>query len=190
MSLVFLREFLRNPGSVGAIWPSSPALARQMVDAAGVRTAERVVEIGPGSGAFTGEILSALKPGARLLAVEKSAALARNVAERFPAARVREDCATRLAEVLREEAFAAPQSIVSGLPWAAFPQDLQRAILREVHRVLDGGGTFTSFAYYGPHRLPAGQRFRSLLAEFFSDVQRTPLVLNNMPPAFVYVCRR
>ncbi|MDX2080525.1 MAG: hypothetical protein SFU53_07050 [Terrimicrobiaceae bacterium] len=175
---------------MGALWPSSPALARKMVEAARVQDADRVVEIGPGSGAFTGQILAALKPGAQLLAVEKSGPLARGVASRFPGAKVREDCATRLADVLREESFEPPQAILSGLPWAAFPQSLQQTILTEIHRVLDTGGTFTTFAYFGPHRLPAGRRFRDLLNAFFSDVQRTSLVLANVPPAFVYVCRR
>jgi phospholipid N-methyltransferase len=171
------------------MWPSSPALARRIVEEAGVREASHVLEIGPGTGVFTGEILNTMTPEAQFLAVEKSPALARDVAARFPAATVREGCATRLAALLKEESFPAPQAVVSGLPWAVFPEVLQRAILEEIGKVVTTGSVFTSFAYFGPHRLPAGRRFRSILGDFFSSVEKTPVIYENFPPAFVYVCR-
>lgn len=190
MSYQFLREFLRAPLNVGAIWPSSPALARRIVDSARVREAARVVELGPGSGAFTGTILSSLKPDAKFLAIEKSEALADEVARRFPSARVRHGCATELSAHLREEDFGSPESVVSGLPWAVFPDGLQRTILGELRSTLAPGATFSTFAYFGPHNLPSGRKFRSVLHETFSSVRRTPVVLANFPPAFVYVCTR
>jgi len=189
MSLGFVREFLRSPGSVGAIWPSSPALAREMVRASGVSQAKNVLELGPGSGAFTGEILRALAPGARFLAIEKSPDLAKTAAKRFPDARVIEGCATRISHHLSGEKFDRPDAILCGLPWAAFSQELQSAILSEIVASLAEGGTFCTFAYFGPHVLPAGCRFRKSLRQAFREVGRTRVVLANIPPAFVYRCK-
>ena len=187
MSLRFVREFLKSPGMVGAVWPSSPALAAMMVRAARVRSADFVLEIGPGSGAFTGPILQNLRPEARFLAVEKCPVLARTVSEKFPDARIVAGCATNLSAHLEDH--GNPDSIVSGLPWAAFDDSLQNSILGEITTSIAKDGIFATFAYFGPHRLRAGRAFRQKLDHHFREVARTPVVLANLPPAFVYFCR-
>lgn len=190
VSLRFLKAFLRSPGSVGALWPSSPFLAKAMVRASGIHQAENVLELGPGTGAFTGEILSSLPHGAIFSAVEIDPELARALAEKFARARVIAGCATRLGEHLATEKLAAPDAILSGLPWAAFDERLQTDILKQIRAVLRENGVFSTFAYYGPHRLKAGKAFRRNLEKNFSKIQRSPVVLRNFPPAFIYTCRR
>jgi phospholipid N-methyltransferase len=189
VSLRFFKAFLTSPGSVGALWPSSPFLARAMVAASEVQKADCVVELGPGTGAFTGEILSNLRAGASFAAVEKDAELARAMAGKFPAAKVIEGCATNLGEHLEAAKMQSPDVILSGLPWAAFGGDLQGRLLGEIRSVLRSGGVFTTFAYYGPHRLQAGRRFRKNLESVFGTIERSPVVIANFPPAFVYTCR-
>ena len=188
MSLRFVREFLKSPGMVGAVWPSSPALAGMMIRAARVRSADFVLEIGPGSGAFTGPILKSLHPEARFLAVEKCPVLAKEVSEKFPKALIVAGCATELTAHLKDH--GNPDSIVSGLPWAAFDDSLQNSILKEITSAIAKDGIFATFAYFGPHRLKAGIAFRKKLDHYFREVQKTPVVLANFPPAFVYFCRQ
>ena len=159
-----------------------------MIRAARVRTAGFVLEIGPGSGAFTGPILKSLRPDARFLAVEKCPVLARTVSDKFPAARIVAGCATNLTAHL--EGHGNPDSIVSGLPWAAFDDSLQNSILSEITASIAQDGIFATFAYFGPHRLKAGRAFRKKLDHHFREVGKTPVVLANFPPAFVYFCRR
>src|SRR6476659_6895465 len=52
--LRFLSSFLRQPLLVGSVWPSSTALSRVIVESCGLRPGDTVVELGPGTGAFTG----------------------------------------------------------------------------------------------------------------------------------------
>jgi phosphatidylethanolamine/phosphatidyl-N-methylethanolamine N-methyltransferase len=189
MSLRFVKAFLKSPGSVGALWPSSPFLARAMVAESGISHAEAVLELGPGTGAFTGAILSSLREGAVFAAVERDSSLARTMAGKFPRAKVIEGCATRLGEHLEAESLPRPDVILSGLPWAAFDEDLQKTILGQIRANLRDDGIFTTFAYYGPHRLRAGRRFRKNLESAFRHIHRSPVVLRNLPPAFVYACR-
>ena len=189
MSFGFLKAFLRAPGSVGAIWPSSPFLAEAMVRASSLHKASCVVELGPGTGAFTGHILNSLPRGARFAAIEKCPILVRSVSKKFPRARIIEGCATELGNHLEVEKIPRPDAILSGLPWAIFSQELQRAILDEIHASLAPEGVFSTFAYYGPHRLASGRRFRKNLERHFSDIRRTSVVMRNFPPAFVYSCR-
>ena len=60
---VFFRQFLRSPRSIGAVLPSSPALARVMLAPIDFSTAQAIVEFGPGTGALTREIAARLAPG-------------------------------------------------------------------------------------------------------------------------------
>ncbi|MEI6034159.1 MAG: rRNA adenine N-6-methyltransferase family protein [Verrucomicrobiae bacterium] len=188
MSLQFFREFLKSPGSMGAVWPSSPTLARTMIRAANVASAEFVLEIGPGSGALTGPILETLRPGARFVAIEKSPDLARAVAGKFPSVQVVSGCATEL--VLHLDGHGSPDSVVSGLPWAVFCEALQDDILEQVTSSMHPEGTFATFAYFGPHWMKAGRAFRKKLQTHFREIRRTAVVVANIPPAFVYFCRK
>lgn len=185
MSLRFVREFLRNPSQIGAVWPSSVALAERMVAASRVRTASLVVEIGPGTGAFTKAILRDLPANCDFIAIERSPDLAKHLSERFPGVNVTAACASTLPEILQGRKACA---IVSGLPWAAFPHELQTQLLNAITQTLAADGIFTTFAYYGPHRLAAGRRLGQRLSESFGEVRRSPVVLANLPPAFVYSC--
>ena len=80
--------------------------------------------------------------------------------------------------------------IVSGLPWASFLDDIQTQYLDAMMTVLRPGGQFVTFAYLQGLLLPAGQRFRRKLGNYFSQVTRSRTVWMNLPPAFVYRCRR
>lgn len=49
--LLFLREFLKNPGQVSSIIPSSRFLEQRIVHWSEMRSAKTVVELGAGSAA-------------------------------------------------------------------------------------------------------------------------------------------
>ena len=67
----FLREFIKEPGSVGAVAPSGSVLAARMLDGISLDQSSVVVELGPGTGVFTAEILTRISTRTRFLAVEK-----------------------------------------------------------------------------------------------------------------------
>src|SRR5512137_1080074 len=68
--LTFFRGFLRQPGRIGSVIPSSRFLERRVVEAAGIAHSRTVVELGPGTGGTTRAILRALPQQAHLLAIE------------------------------------------------------------------------------------------------------------------------
>lgn len=184
----FLREFITSPGSVGAIWPSSPALARRMCDTADLTASKMTIEFGPGTGVFTEEILRRLPDPGRFFAVEANASLAAATRRRCPSATVRNDCATRAKNYLAEHGLTSCDRIISGLPFAAFPPDLQDRLLDTIVDILAPGGLFVTFAYLQGLALPSGRRFRSTLRQRFGrhNVTTTPTVWANVPPAFIY----
>lgn len=66
----FLLEFVRDPLTVGAIAPSGAALARVATAAVPRTGSPVVVELGPGTGAFTGAIQRRLAGRGLHIAVE------------------------------------------------------------------------------------------------------------------------
>ncbi len=182
------RRFLRNPAQIGALCPSSPVLCRTITGDIGLEDAAAVVELGPGTGVITREILRRIRPEATFLAVELDETLCMDLRRNFPELRLRNDSAARLADILAEERLEGVDVIVSGLPWAIFPEALQQEILENVLTALRPGGCFTTFAYLQGMMLPAGRRFRKRLCELFDKVETTPVVWRNLPPAFIYRC--
>ncbi len=186
----FFHQFVRNWKTVGAVAPSSPALASRMMEAAEVGRARHVLELGPGTGAFTSAILDSMPHQSSYLGIELNEAFVTQLKPRFPSMDFRIAGAQEFdfpAYLAEREPFDV---IVSGLPWTAFPRCLQEAILANVLPHLRDGGRFATFAYYGFHRLPSGQRFRGLLHERLPGVETSRVVWANMPPAFVYVGRK
>ena len=189
MSSLFVR-FLRHPGQVGAFCPSSRFLAVEMTQKIGMEDARTVVELGPGTGAITREILPRLREDARFFAVELDSGMAASLRSAFPRADVRCGSAAELPKILEDSGSPRADVILSGLPWAVFPSDLQDAILDGVISGLAPGGGFATFAYIQGVVLPAGIRFRRKLEKLFREVECSPVVWRNLPPAFVYRCRK
>ncbi|HCN75713.1 MAG TPA: methyltransferase [Verrucomicrobiales bacterium] len=186
----FLQEFFRNWKTVGAVAPSSPALATRMMESAQVGQAAHVLELGPGTGAFTGAILDSMPHNCRYLGIELNGAFVAKLRGAFPGLDFREAGAQEFDFGSHLEGKQPFDVIVSGLPWTAFPPDLQRAILGNVLPHLKPGGRFATFAYYGFHQMPGGRRFRGLLHELLPGVESSRVVWRNLPPAFVYVGRK
>ena len=68
--ILFFQGFLRRPGTVGSVIPSSRYLERRVIREARLETARLAVELGPGTGGTTRAILRALPADAKLLSIE------------------------------------------------------------------------------------------------------------------------
>ena len=186
----FLREYFSNPGSIGAVAPSSRILASRMLDGISLEKAATVVELGPGTGALTTGILQRISSDAQFILIEKNPVFLAELRNSFGNLEIVEGDAENLVHLLHQRGIDAVDVVVSGLPWAAFPETVQQSILSEVHGILAPDGRFVTFAYGGMHLLPRARAFRHLLETFFDQVERTPLAWRNLPPAFAYHCKR
>lgn len=186
----FLREFIRKPVSTGAIVPSSSELARLMADEASLEGASVIVEFGPGTGPITRALIESKPPSSKLIAVERNEEFVAMLRERHPELDVAHDCVQQLPKILADRGETAADRIVSGLPWGSFDESLQRDIMKAAHDCLTADGVFVTFAYLQGFALPAAWRFRKLLREMFSQVRQSDVVWRNVPPAFVYTCRK
>jgi phosphatidylethanolamine/phosphatidyl-N-methylethanolamine N-methyltransferase len=183
---LFLREFLRSPQRIASVMPSSSELAQQMVAALPRTGNPVVVELGPGTGVFTGAIARGLAGRGRLVAIERNPAMAGHVAQRFPAAEVVCGAAAELPAILAARGITAVDLVVSGLPWSAFSEP----IVGEVARALSPAGAFTQFSYAWTRWAPPARTRHAQLRAAFDEVLVTRTIWRNLPPAFVYVARR
>ncbi len=186
----FLGEFLSHPMTTGAIAPSSTFLAKTITGWADIPNARFVLEYGPGTGIFTDYITLRLAPGARFAAIEINSRLAELFRHRHPGLTLIEDSVANVSEICGRLGFESVDCIICGLPWASFPEASQVLCMDAMMKVLKPGGQFVTFAYLQGLLLPTGRRFARLLPRYFSHVSKSRTVWLNMPPAFVYQCRR
>jgi phospholipid N-methyltransferase len=190
-AMLFIKELIRQPSQIGAIASSSRFLADVITDQIGLPQADVILEYGPGSGAFTQTIHNRIPADATYLAVEQSEEMSRVFRQRFPGTPLFNGSVADLPDGPLGEHDIAPgdvDAIISGLPWAAFDESLQRMLMRTTRAIMAPDGSFTTFAYVHGTWLPAGRRFRELLDDSFEQVTRSRVVWRNVPPAFCYRC--
>ncbi len=186
----FLRQFVQSPRTVGAVLPSSAALARAMLTPIDFASARTVVEFGPGTGAFTRQIAARLTRGCRYLGIELNPHFARALPTAFPPLAFVHGSVADLGHILASQGIGAVDAIVSGLPWATLPITLQQRVFSAMDLALAPGGVFVTFGYLQSLVLPGAWALRRRLHRNFAEVGRSPVVWGNVPPAFAYICRK
>ena len=185
----FIRQAIKKPKYTGAIAPSSPRLSRLITHEADLSDARMVVEIGPGTGVFTRLILQNISPDTAYFAMEINADFVENLQQRFPGLDVYHGDAKDIRHCLEKYGCQHCDRIISGIPWTAFDDKLQNEILNNIYEALSPAGIFVTFAYFPLNHLFNGTLFKIKLRQLFSEVRQTRIVAN-IPPAFVYVCRK
>lgn len=189
-TFAFIQHFLADPVRIGAIAPSSRRLAERMVADMGLEEATTVVELGPGTGAFTRLIAQRKNPDALFIAVEIKPELAKRLEGQIEGVEIINDSAEHLQSLLEERDRHEADAILCGLPWTVFPDDLQHRLMGGVLATLRPGGRFATFTYIHSTLFPSARRYRRMLENHFSSVETTKVVWANFPPAFVYRCEK
>lgn len=181
--LHFLRCWISDPIGIGAIAPSSTALARLITSEITCRSG-RVIELGAGTGAFTRALRARGVREANLVLVEQNANFETLLRLRFPLAQVLRMDAAHLGDWARDEPVRAG-AVVSGLPLLNLTPAQVSAILAGAFSCLDDQGAFYQFTY--GMGCPVPKRF---LDELGLEATRIGRALRNLPPAAVYRIRR
>ncbi len=161
-----------------------------MVEWIDLPKAKTVLEFGPGTGVFTEHIVRRMPVDSTFAAIELNPHLAELFRRRHPGLTLVVDSVAHAETICRKLGLGKVDCIVCGLPWASFPESLQTRILDQMMMVMSPNGQFVTFAYLQGLLLPPGRRFAALLPKYFTHVSRSRTVWFNLPPAFVYQCRR
>ena len=188
--VMILSRFLRNPRSVGALAASSQTVARIVADQLPDGPARRIVELGPGTGALTGELMRRLGPDDRLLALDVEEDFVKALQERWPALEAVCGSAARLQEIASEHGMPEVDHIISALPFSTIPVDVTRQILTAVERTLGPGGKFTTFQYLSAYPMPSASAFRREMTARLGASPTLRFVFRNLPPCVVLTWQR
>lgn len=212
--LAFFREFRNRFETTGSILPSSRFLARAMTaplrqhprtGQAGEPSPLRILEIGPGSGAVTSEILPLLKPGDRFDLVEINENFVELLRRRFEGdpswKSVAGQSAIHNCPLQDFRADAPYDVIISGLPFNNFPAELVESLVTTAWSLLAPGGTWTFFEYMfvRPVRCVVSRRtdrerltaIETFLQSRFQQARfRRDWVFANVPPAWAQHLRK
>ena len=172
----FLRAWLAEPLRVGAIAPSSAALA-DLITSEITAASAPVLELGAGTGVFTSALLARGLDKSDLTLIEVGEDFARLLELRFPGARVLRVDAARL-KGLETDRMGA---VVSGLPLLSMKSRKVMAILVGAFAHLRPDGAFYQFTY-GPSCPVPGR----ILDRLGLKAARIGWTVRNMPPAAVY----
>jgi len=197
----FIRESRRHFRETGALLPSSRFLAQSLASELRRRRGPcKILEVGPGTGSVTAQILRNLLPGDRLDLVELNSHFMELLQERFQREwkfwRHHEQVRLIHAAVQKLEGEALYDYIVSGLPLNNFGVAQVREIYRCYNRLLKPGGTLSYYEYVFIRQLktPFVDRrerrrlFRvgRLVGQYIRAYQvRKQSILMNVPPAVV-----
>ena len=112
-----------------------------------------------------------------------------HLSKRFPNNNFHHGSAERIQEYLQQYHLENAEAIISGLPWAVLPEEMQNKIFDAILHNLSADGIFVTFAYSHAKYMPRARRLKHRLEKYFDKVKTSPTIWKNVPPAFFYECR-
>lgn len=176
----FVAEWTTSPKRVASVAPSSRALGELITREIDPRRAP-VIELGPGTGVFTRCLLERGIAEHDLTLIEIGAEFARRLERRFPAARVVQGDARRVARLDLFPGGRRAGAVISGLPLLPMPPRHIMEILTGCFRQLRSDGAFYQFTYGPGCPVP-----RAVLERLGLRATRIGRAWLNVPPAGVY----
>ena len=183
----FIKAWLDNPLTTGAVSPSGRFLARMMARYVDPQRPGPIIELGPGTGPVTEALVARGVAPERLVLVEYDAAFCQLLARRYPAATIVKGDAYRLTETLADILREPAAAIVSGLPLLTRPERQRVDLLQEAFALMRPDGSFVQFTYGMVSPIPRGKHG---FGRPSFEAEASPAVWLNLPPARVWVYRR
>lgn len=176
----FLKTFFKERKQVGALAPSSKFLVKKMCDKIDFSTAKNIVELGPGTGVFTEEILKRANPDCKIFVIELNTEFYEFLKNKFSDPRLILLCesADALDTIIQSHGVTEVDAILSSLPLAVIPDQIRKRIIIQAHNALRPGGVYVQYQY--------SLNAKKLLEMKFGKLQMG-FVAINIPPAFVYL---
>lgn len=183
-NLEFLQAFLKNPLKVGAIAPSSPELAAEMLHGIEPDDHNIVLELGVGTGAITKFLRQAIPSRSSYLGIELDGGLVETLSRKYPDMNIVCGNAADAYRIHQESGLGKVRYVVCCLPFVSLPREVSESVIAEIQKFMDEGCELRIFQYAHGYFLPPAIKLRESLRSRYGKSRRSPLVLKNVPPAF------
>jgi len=180
--LSFFWEVIKNFRKVGTITQSGKVLSNKVASFIESDRRVTIVEIGAGDGAITKAILNRISSDSKLYSIELNENLFKKLVE------IKDDRFTpingnaeNLEEILSKYGISEIDHLVSALPFIVFPEKIAEKILVKSKKFIKKDGYYLQIHY--------AKTITSLYESVFGNL-KSYFVLNNVPPAYVFVCQK
>jgi phosphatidylethanolamine/phosphatidyl-N-methylethanolamine N-methyltransferase len=173
---LFLLNFLKNPMRNASVIPSSKTASRAIVSGIDWDKVQTVVELGPGNGTFTNEIIARSKPGTHIILIELEETYVDLLRHKYGnRVTVVHDSAHRMNEILKDMDLPKADLIVSSLPF--LQKQISRMIFAAILEQTKHGAAYRFFTYMPP-----------VMKWFYRGLplHKVKYVFNNIPPMWIY----
>lgn len=176
----FLSTFFKERKQVGAVAPSSRFLVKKMCDKIDFTKSKIIVELGPGTGVFTTEILKRASADSKIFVIELNDNFYELLTQKIQDPRVIlvKASADQLDLILEEHGVIQVDAILSSLPLAVIPDQTKKKILIKAYESLRCGGVYVQYQYSLASKRLIKMCFPKMKISFTSI---------NLPPAFIYI---
>lgn len=176
----FLKTFFKERKQVGALAPSSKFLVKKMCNKIDFATAKTIIELGPGTGVFTTELLKRARPETKIFVIELNDDFYDLLKKRFNDPRIilLKDSADNIDAILEKHGIKEVDAVLSSLPLAVIPDQIRKKIVIKAYNALRKGGVYVQYQY--------SLNAKKLLERKFGKL-KMGFVAVNVPPAFVYL---
>ncbi len=183
-NIEFLQAFLKNPGKVGAIAPSSPELAQKMVEGIEPDENDIILELGVGTGAITKFVQDVVPDEKSYLGIELDRDLVKSLKRNFPTLKIVRGNACEAFALYQKTNLGKVGFIICCLPFVSIPNEVGERILQEVDKFMEQGCTFRTFQYAHGYYFPSAIKLREHMRDRYGKAKRSPLIMKNVPPAY------
>ncbi len=180
--LRFFKTWATSPLKMGAVSPTSRALARLMVEHSNADPKGYVLELGPGTGVVTEALIDAGIPARRIVSIEYDRDFSELLRKRFPHVNIIHGDALDLDATLGEFRDIRFSAGISGIPLLNLPKSKRAPYLESILDRLVPGGIVTQLSY---SFLPPQDAVPGRLT-----VDKSKWVTANLPPGRVWIYRR
>ena len=180
--LEFFIGWAKKPGLVGSITPTGKVAARHMASLLPIETGLPVLELGPGTGVITQEILKRGLAPEKLVSIECSAEFYAYLVEKFPGVNFVNADAFDLDNALDGIPYETYAGVIGAVPLLNVSKPLRNDIIIECLKRVVPGGPFIQISY-GPN-----PPTKAVPGKF--TVEKSDRIFRNIPPAGIWVYRK
>ena len=183
-NIEFLQAFLKNPGKVGSIKPSSPELAQKMIEGIVPDKDNAVLELGVGTGAITKFLQEIVPDDKSYLGIELDRDLVRLLRRNFPDMQIVRGNAVDTAAIHQRSGIGKISYVICCLPFVSLPNEVGDQIMQQVDKFMQQGCTFRTFQYAHGYYFPSAIKLREFMRTRYGKSKKSPLIVKNVPPAY------
>lgn len=175
--IIFLKKFIANPLQNASLIPSSKKSSKAMLTGIDFTKVQTVVELGPGVGSFTEELLNRVQPSTNVILIEIDKDFIQILEKKYgDKVVIVNESAENLNQILSNRGIGKVDLIISSLP-ISLPKQIFNNVLQCIQDHTEKGAVFRYFTY-----VP------SVMKKYYEllPIKKVSSVYRNFPPMYIY----